>query len=146
MDGHEPSGTFTRLAAADSTICGLRTSGSVECWGRYRQVLSTCRRLLCGNGMVDDGESCDDGTTTFEPGEYCSSRCSVVTCGYPLNPDLIDPTVADALFVLRAAVQLADCDARVCDVTSSGAVESSDALRVLRAAVGIPTLLACPSE
>lgn len=66
----------------------------------------------------------------------------VGTCGLPLH----DPaTVSDAQFVLRASVDLEACELCVCDVDDSGETTSSDALTVLRSAVGLVVTLACPA-
>jgi hypothetical protein len=46
--------------------------------------------------------------------------------------------------VLRSAVGTSACDDCVCDVNGSGGVTASDALAVLRAAVGDVGGLGCP--
>lgn len=53
------------------------------------------------------------------------------------------PTATDALYVLRGAVGQAVCPDCECDVDHSGRVLVSDALSVLRAAVGLPGTLSC---
>lgn len=50
----------------------------------------------------------------------------------------------DALAILRASVEESPCSPCVCDTDSSGSVGASDALAVLRVAVGLPGLLNCP--
>ncbi len=63
-------------------------------------------------------------------------------CGMPLH----DPADAsDALFVLRTSVDLESCDLCVCDVNDSGETTSTDALTVLRLAVGLDVTLDCPA-
>lgn len=64
-------------------------------------------------------------------------------CGQPLSTGA-RPTTSDALFTLRAAVGAASCALWACDADGSGAVTTTDALRVLKTAVGQPTELACP--
>jgi hypothetical protein len=49
------------------------------------------------------------------------------------------------LFALRASVGLAACQPCLCDVDSTGAVVVSDALRLLKRAVGIVLPIACPA-
>jgi hypothetical protein len=86
-------------------------------------------------------------TTTTTSGDFVgvdlAIGCELPLCG--------DPTAAfqainttDALFVLRTAVGLFDCDLCVCDVNDSGSVTAPDALRVLQSAVGQPARLVCP--
>jgi hypothetical protein len=55
-----------------------------------------------------------------------------------------EPTVLDALIVLRSAVALSSCSAALCDTDTDGSVSASDAFRVLRRAVGIAQPLLCP--
>ena len=54
-------------------------------------------------------------------------------------------TSGDALFVLRAAVGLLNCEACRCDTSGDGVITAADALITLRAAVGIPVPLLCPA-
>jgi hypothetical protein len=51
---------------------------------------------------------------------------------------------SDALFVLKVAVEILDCALCTCDVNNDGKVASSDALRVLKKAVGQNITLICP--
>lgn len=88
-----PAGTFT---AVESSIyshdysCAIRTGGELACWGSpgiaEAQVpisnadfrADSCRRVcvlpICGDGVLDSGEQCDDGSTTS--GDGCSAACS----------------------------------------------------------------------
>ena len=70
------------------------------------------------------------------------SRADFGNCGQPssFGPS---PLASDALAVLRAAVGTLVCKPCVCDATGEGKVTSSDALRVLRFAVGIGGDLSC---
>jgi len=58
-------------------------------------------------------------------------------------PSLV--TATDALYILNAAVGLVSCEPCVCDVDSSGGLTPTDALRVLRYAVGESVTLTCPA-
>jgi cysteine-rich repeat protein len=100
----------------------------------------------CGNGAIDPGEECDDGDTTFSPGNYCTANCFRVPCGDPTQPNGTNPKASDALFVLRAAVNVGpgQCDPRVCDVNDSNFVTAADALTILKVSVGDSIPLACP--
>ncbi|MBI5503607.1 MAG: hypothetical protein HY899_02320 [Deltaproteobacteria bacterium] len=108
------------------------------------QIDATAPCTGCGNGVVDSPETCDDGDTAFLPGDFCSADCAVFSCGVPTKIDAAEPRTSDALFVLKAAVQASNCDARVCDVNDSGSVTASDALVILKRAVGQPVELNCP--
>src|SRR5205085_1181304 len=62
-----------------------------------------------------------------------SASAQVGGCGRPLHAQ---PTAADALFALKASVGSLECDLCVCDVNNSGEVTATDALEILRFAVG----------
>lgn len=99
----------------------------------------------CGDGVVDESESCDDGNSTFVSGEYCGVDCVLIPCGKPTNSSGTLPKSSDALYALRAAVAQVMCNLQVCDVDGSGKVLASDALRILRAAVGQTIVFHCPA-
>jgi cysteine-rich repeat protein len=120
----------------------------------YDEVLALVDALsVCGNGVAEGSESCDDANTVEADG--CSPICRVEMCGDPVGnttaaittappeqrPSAV--TASDALFVLQAAVGGAVCAPCVCDANDSGAVTASDALAVLQSAVGASGLLAC---
>ena len=98
---------------------------------------------MCGNGSVTPPETCDDGDELWSQGQYCDADCNELACGDSDNSSAVSAT--DALYTLRVAVGLDQCDLCVCDVDSSGSVTSGDALRLLRNAVGIPIELLCPA-
>ncbi len=97
---------------------------------------------VCGDGVVELDEECDDGDTTFLTGDYCRADCKAVACGVPVGAGTF-PAASDALYVLRAAVGLVPCDRRVCDVNHSTNLTATDALLVLRKAVGQSVDLNC---
>jgi cysteine-rich repeat protein len=99
----------------------------------------------CGNGTVEEPETCDDGDTDFTPGDFCSATCDDFACGVPTSATATVPKTSDALFVLRAGVGSAACSPVVCDVNGSGDVNASDALAVLRKAVGQQVIFDCPT-
>jgi len=45
--------------------------------------------------------------------------------------------------LLRVAVGLQQCDTALCDVNGDGVINTTDALLILRAVVGLPVNLAC---
>jgi len=53
------------------------------------------------------------------------------------------PIVSDALFTLRAGVQLETCSMCECDVNGDGLITVIDALTVLRLTVGLDANLEC---
>jgi hypothetical protein len=73
-----------------------------------------------------------------------SAQAAKGDCGQPSSTGS-GPKSSDALFALRAAVGTGDCDLCVCDATGDGKVTSTDALRILRKAVGQGVVLGCPS-
>lgn len=102
---------------------------------------------VCGDGVLTPPEPCDDGNATFAFGEYCGVDCVLIPCGKPLNTSGSLPKSSDAQFTLKAAVHQVTCSPRVCDVDNSGAVFSSDALRILKKAVGqVGIVLNCPTS
>jgi cysteine-rich repeat protein len=41
----------------------------------------SCSVAVCGNGVVDFGEACDDGGSNGAPGERCDATCHLVSAG-----------------------------------------------------------------
>jgi hypothetical protein len=73
-------------------------------------------------------------------------EAAIGDCGEPVAAG---PVAVDALEVLRTATGASDCGGRepcICDVNSSGGVTASDALTVLRKAVGLDVTLTCPCD
>jgi len=66
-------------------------------------------------------------------------------CGQPISTGPT-PTATDALATLQAAVGLISCDLSLCDVDGNCVVAASDALRVLRVAVGEDLSLLCSCD
>ena len=101
---------------------------------------------VCGDGHVDEHETCDAGDEPWTSGRACTGHCEWLACGDPDGDG--EPRASDALFVLAAAVGTHVCDACLCDVDASGGgvpVSGVDALRVLSAAIGIGSApLECP--
>lgn len=72
------------------------------------------------------------------PSEHdCRHACGDAICNGG------EPTAADALEVLYAAVGTSSCDLTTCDATGDGVVASSDALATLERAVGIARSMLC---
>lgn len=84
----------------------------------------------------DLGGGNDDGSVEV----FRSTACA---CGAPATRRST-PLASDALYALNAAVGSASCTLCECDTDDSGAVLTSDALRILKNAVGQPIALDCP--
>lgn len=64
-------------------------------------------------------------------------------CGNPVEP-FDSVTASDALYILRASVEAVSCEPCVCDSNGSGDTTASDALVVLKHAIGVSMPLDCP--
>jgi hypothetical protein len=110
------------------------------------ELVLTNEPNLCGDGHVDEHETCDAGEDSWGIGRACTDECEWLTCGDPDGDG--QPRASDALLVLGAAVGTQTCDQCLCDVDASGGatpVTGVDALRVLGAAIGIGSAaLECP--
>lgn len=153
-DGNPCTDDFCAVAmgcgsTANTAVCsdGNTCTGSDICTDKVCVGAQIPGCGVCGDGQVNPPELCDDGNATFVSGEYCGIACSVlIPCGKPTNSTGTNPKSSDALFTLKAAVGQATCSKRVCDVDNSGKVLSSDALRILRKAVGQVVTLNCPTS
>jgi hypothetical protein len=96
----------------------VRTSDSGE-------LVGVRMRIVCGD--VSDTTT----TTTLQP-----------ACGDPIFDE--DVKASDALYALRAAVDLLECELCLCDANDTGMVTATDALNILRVAVGQAGSLVCP--
>jgi len=130
-------------------FCDIETG---QCMGGTSTTVPVSTTLIgpgfCGDAILDTdlGEQCDDGDTSWDTGEFCDPTCLMLGCGDPDNSGTVVAT--DALIALNAAVQLASCDACVCNVDNSvggSPVTATDALRILNAAVGANIDLICPA-
>ncbi len=118
-------------------------TGSCKLGTTTSTTTSTTLPSVCGNGVTEAGEDCDDGDTAWTLGEYCRSDCTRLSCGDPDGSGLV--RVTDALVVLRAAIGVAECADCICDVDADGGIVARDALVVLRNAVGVAAELVCPA-
>ncbi len=99
--------------------------------------------VTCGNGFLETKETCDDGDALFSKGDFCNAACLLVGCGD--TDDSGDVTIVDAQYILNASVGNLPCDKSVCDMTGNGVINSTDALRALLHAVGLPIDFDCPA-
>lgn len=96
----------------------------------------------CGNGFLEPKEGCDDGDSVYMRGEYCNSACLLVQCGDTDDSSTVN--ILDAQYILNVSVGNVTCDLSVCDITGNLLTNSTDALRALMWAVGLPINFNCP--
>jgi hypothetical protein len=117
-------------------------------------VLSVRDRLgntIGGPGTGSVGRvSCEGIGTSSSSGTSSSTQCTTTStippsCGDPDADQEV--TATDALVVLRASVASIFCSPSVCDVAGANGIFASDALLVLKVAVGTASadLLDCPT-
>ncbi|HYC57748.1 MAG TPA: hypothetical protein VEL28_22675 [Candidatus Binatia bacterium] len=92
-------------------------------------------RIFVGGMFTHVGVAESSAIAVWDQGRPCDA-----TCG-DANADG-DITAGDALIALRAAVGLVDCQ-RVCDIDSSGATSTQDALGLLQYSLGLLVPLLC---
>ncbi len=112
----EPCSTY-RLAATTGSnqICGDGYCGSSE---SCSSCPLDCCPLICGNGLVNPGETCDDGNTDTETcgdsatqsGSYCNATCSAVLS---LSEQCDDGNAVDTDACLSTCVN-ASCGDAIC--------------------------------
>ena len=85
----------------------------------------------------------DQAVTSASVDTFPASVAEGAQCGSPATAGT-EPSASDALFVLLAGVGIETCPACVCDVDDSLSIAATDALMVLRSAVGQLVELACP--
>ena len=135
--------------------CDPAGAGDEDCPG-VQTCLNDCScgctiDFQCNDGTACTIESCDveTGACQHAPacasGPGCTDTCdedngACRDCGRPVGNDRC---VANAAFVLQAALELRSCELCICDVDSSGSVTVTDALLILRGCVGLPADLQC---
>jgi hypothetical protein len=76
--------TGAQTAAGLSATLACLADGAATCDAALSTGDNACSIPLCGNGQIDDGETCDDGNTTRDTGvggdDICPSDCSVAAC------------------------------------------------------------------
>jgi len=121
-----PLVVVSSIAAVGGDGCGDGDGGSV-----------------CGNGVVEDGEECDDGDANGSDAATCSSECTLVEpCGDTDGNGTV--TASDASRALKQAVGIdSACTTSACDVNESGTVTATDARMILDVSVGRDVALHC---
>jgi len=75
--------------------------------------------------------------------ERCDPAGCASLCGNPWGNARDDVNSTDALFSLRAAVELEQCNLCICDVDGDGEITATDTLMMLRQIVGLGDLFVC---
>ena len=112
-DGLTFTGTFA-CAAAGTRSCMVVSSGDVMGWRSPP---------TCGNGIVDPGEQCDDGTNL--PGSCCDPGCRFVASGTPCGSSsnvCIETEVCDGAGTCATGPPLACDQCSRCDPTAAACV------------------------
>ena len=127
--------------------CDPAGTGDADCT-EVESCLNDCTCGCANDSQCNDGVACTIDSCNTETGACTNddSECDFCEgmCGDPLE-QFGRISAIDAQFILRASVELEECALCVCDVDSSGEILSSDALRALRYAVGLPEVLDCPA-
>jgi hypothetical protein len=135
--------------------CDPAGANTAECPG-VQTCVNDCSCGCTSDAQCNDGTACtldrcdlDTGACEHEPacatGPGCQDTCdenaaACRLCGRPYD-NL--HCIVNAVFVLQAALDLRSCELCACDVDSSGSITTTDALRILRTCVGLPTELVC---
>jgi len=93
---------------------------------------------VCSNGACFVTPLCNEQCERCDP-EGCASLCGNP---YANSTDVVNST--DALFTLRAAVELEECSLCICDVNGNGTITATDTLMMLRQIVGLSEIFVCP--
>lgn len=129
--------------AIPSSIAGAGTASCDD--GNFSnddECTNRCRWNVCGDGFLSPYEECDDGNPDDYDGcnDFCQRREG---CGDADANGRI--TALDAVLALHDSVDPSSwCRPGICDVDGESDVTTTDALLVLRKAVGLPVVLACP--
>src|SRR5688572_14269576 len=95
-----------------------------------------------GDDTTCENTECPDPTTTTTTSTTTTTLPSIL-CGDANNDETI--SAPDALFALKTSVGTAECIPERCDYNGNGMVQSSDALLILKVAVGASIEPQCPT-
>jgi hypothetical protein len=139
VEGNFCSNVTGSCVAGETTTTTTNSTTTVS----TTTTTSTTVPVVCGDGTIEDGEECDDGSAAWAFGEPCNGECKLLACGDPDDDTEVHTT--DSLIALRTAVGAEHCAPCICDVDTSGQVSATDALALLRKAVGLPVPIGCPA-
>jgi len=89
-----PAATFQSIYQRDTDtfLGGIAQQADCQVGGVYVQANVVCPAPVCGNGIQESGEACDDGNG-FD-GDGCTHDCRAVTCQvFPTTYDLIQRSI-----------------------------------------------------
>ena len=113
------NGTVNASEACDGTALGGQTcatagftSGTLGCTSSCALDTTGCTRTACGNGMVESGETCDDGNATVGDGcAACAPEAGYACTGAPSS---CDPVCGDGMIVGAETCDGANLAGRTC--------------------------------
>ena len=73
--GTGSSYTVTASPSNGSVICSLTNASGTVSSANIGNVSVSCIMPICGNGVIESGEQCDDNNTN--PGDGCNSSCQI---------------------------------------------------------------------
>ena len=145
------------LAEANSSVRGKPPPAIEARTGQIADAMPIAVPFEFAGGSTITTRTTTTTTTTTSTSSTSTSTLADRPCGDPValvaqlsstGPDDTRQSRAvlagDAQFVLRVAVGISPCALCTCDVNSSGSVSASDALIVLKNAVGQDVPLNCP--
>lgn len=80
--GTGSSYTVTASPSNGSVVCNLTNSSGTISSANISNISVSCIMPVCGNGIIESGELCDDNNAT--PGDGCNSSCQIEP-GYSCN-------------------------------------------------------------
>lgn len=153
--GSAPCGNGTLEEGEECDPAAPAGPVSPQCPG-LQTCVNDCTCGCTSDAQCNDGNGCTQDSCNVETGacEYsaacasgpgCEDTCDEEAsacrlCGRPVGNR---HCIVNAIVVLQAALGLRDCDLCLCDTDSSGTITTTDALRVLRTCVNLPTDLQC---
>jgi len=106
----------TQTAAGLSDTLGCLAQSAAACDVGLSVADPACSTLLCGNGQIDGGETCDDSNTVADSGvgadDICPPDCSVAVCS-PTGTQSVTVQLTTAAPVINALVLVTYDDAKV---------------------------------
>lgn len=149
------TGTQTSAGLAANLAC--LAEGAAACDVALSTGSNACSTGLCGNGQIDEGETCDDGNTARDsgagPDDICPPDCSVAACAisgtqavdisFQAPVDLIGLTVLLSYDDEKVSIPAVGNDPPVLNAVASGVFATSprDSDTSLRINLEDPTVI-----